>query len=171
MSQPIDICERLDADAKLNSGLNAYRGWPDETAALEREAAAEIRRLRADRDAYKAALDVARDSDKDAAQLIQRGYRDGIEAAAQWLNAHRATVMPLKIGDAIAAIRALADAPAPDVELPGLERVQKRIRELGTNDSMLARWLLDEIAARGGTKAPESDQDTIDRLREFARGS
>ena len=79
----------------------------------------------------------------------ERGRRAGIEAAAQWLFDQKAGLFPLKIADAIAAIRALADKPAPDALLPGLERARKVLVERFGEDNRA--WALDaEIAARKG---------------------
>lgn len=55
----------------------------------------------------------------------ERGYRAGIEAAAKWLDARRATLPPLKIKEAAAAIRALADKPAPVASTPLSEAVKR----------------------------------------------
>lgn len=97
--QPIDICEQLEASAAEWSDQN------DEDAILSREAAAEIRRLR---------------------EQVKTERRAGIEAAAKYHVAHEAACWAERDAEGAlrhekdaAAIRALADKPAPDAARKG----------------------------------------------------
>ena len=117
---------------------------------------AEIRRLREQITALKFSLDLARDCDKEAAQLIAEGRRAGIEEAAQIAIAEQ---QPNAIQDSIGSavhnaatriehgIRALADKPAPDPRLPGLQYVRREWFKIRTTGATLAEWLDAQIAA------------------------
>jgi hypothetical protein len=146
--QPIDLAERMDKRAE-RLRVHDWSVSDSITAQILREAAAEVRRLRAERDAYKAGLDVARDSDREAAQLIERGCRAGIEAAARWLEAQRGDniatpVYPVR--EFAAAIRALAAAPPVDPLLAGLKYALQLIE--GGRQSVYADSTWDAAAHR-----------------------
>lgn len=122
--QPIDICERLDKDGfaveVVAEGLEAdgheeFSVALRETAALEREAAAEIRRLRDENERLKLRLAEEALSHQEA---WAGRFRAGIEAAAKMLEP--LTSWSGARGALAAEVRALADATAPDPLLPGL---------------------------------------------------
>lgn len=179
--QPIDIL--LSAAIRVAANLREYSaaamaGTPSEidhtsAARLIDDMAAEIRRLRAAERERKVDLggvlellierngkvDLTSDVVSQVRGLLAAERRAGIEAAAKWLFDHRARLYPLKIADAIAAIRALADATAPDPLLAGLERALALYTERHSQFSSRtfeADWyelgdkLRAEIAARKG---------------------
>ena len=147
MSKSIDICERLDNLAQQGHRI----GYPtcDDIA----EAAAEIRRLREQVDAerdYKAGLARLK-------EIRAESYRAGIAAAAKVAGSAYSSCAhsknPTDCAEYNAAcfiertIRALADQPAPDKRLPGLEHI-KRAMEAG--ECVGLDWINREIAARKG---------------------